>query len=290
MKRKELFEYIINSIKANFEKGTIPWRKPWKVGVPMNFITRRPYNGINYILLSLTSFPSPYFLTYLQCQNLNGKVLKNSKGFPIVYWKHHEVDYFDDETNQEQTKVVSIYKVSYVFNISQTTLYKEQYDTGNKILDCEYVINRLEPELVIKNNFQRCFYDPVDDYISIPPVSYFSTPEEYYASLFHELIHWTGHPSRLNRLSCETRIPSPQERAIEEMVAEIGSSFLCGLCGIAPKTLDNQSAYISNWLKLAEDDPNALINSISLARQAVDYLVPESVYNYMDYIKSSDIS
>lgn len=273
MKRSELFSKVIEQIKQNLSKGTIPWRRPWRIGVPMNFITRKPYNGINYLILAMNDFPSPYYLTFLQCKMLNGNIIKGSNGFPIVYWKLYNIYSSDEPDENSLVKTIPLFRVSYVFNLAQTSLFKDNMTDEHKNITAEEIIRNLNPKPIILHNIQRCYYDFQKDVISIPPVNQFNSPNEYYASLFHELIHWTGHQSRLNRLNARD---NKDAKAIEEIVAELGSSFLCAWCGIEPKFLDNQSAYIESWLRLLHDKPNAFIKAIHLARQAVDFLVPQA--------------
>lgn len=100
----------------------------------------------------------------------------------------------------------------------------------------------LQVKPVIKHNIRGCYYSPTEDYISIPPIRDFDSKEEYYSALFHEIIHWTGHPSRLNR-EASGRYGS-EDYAYEELVAELGAAYLCAMCGISGNTLSNHASYI----------------------------------------------
>jgi len=185
----------------------------------------------------------------------------------IVFWKM--LDGKQDEPSKEQKQEPTPYiQYSYVFNVSQTTLYKE--NTNEKqILDCEKVISDMKMKPVIKNNHSRCCYYPTADYISLLKINDFNSPEEYYSSLFHELVHWTGHQSRLNRFVSKKHM----DELNEELVAELGSSFLCGLCGISSKVIDNQASYIDGWLSRVKDYPIYFIKQASQAQKAVNFIL-----------------
>jgi len=268
MKRLEIYNNITQQIKEKLKVGIIPWRKTWKSGIPQNYITKRPYRGINFLSLCLQDFPSPYYLTYLQCKDQNGQVNKGAEGNLVVYWDLR--DFVDDEKpdSDKCVKKVPITRCSYVFNLSQTTLSPDIENPN--IIACEDIIAGMKDQPQIKNNIRGCFYKPGEDYISIPTIDSFDSPEEYYSSMFHELVHWTGHPKRLNRFSSNF---GDHLYSSEELVAELGSAYLCGLCGIALNVLENQAAYINSWLSLLSNDSNFLINAAVQAQRAVNYLL-----------------
>jgi antirestriction protein ArdC len=269
MKRNELYEKVTLQIQEKLKSGIIPWHKPWKSGVPANFITKRPYKGINFLSLCLQDFPNPYYLTYLQCQQLNGEVLNGAKGQMIIFWDIK--DYIDENATDTDvcTKKIPLIRSSYLFNLSQTTLYSAD-TVAPTLISCEEIIAGMKVPPIIKNNIRGCFYNPKEDYISIPTIDYFETPEEYYASLLHELIHSTGHPKRMNRFSSCFR---DDKYSSEELVAEIGASYLCALTGITPKVIDNQVSYINSWLGQLNNDPMYFINATVQAQKSVDFIM-----------------
>lgn len=124
----------------------------------------------------------------------------------------------------------------------------------------------------IMNNYRRCAYNLTDDIISLPVISEFDCPEEYYSALFHEAIHSTGHPLRLNRITTQD---NNQKYSEEELVAELGSAYLCGMCGISNNVIENQAAYLHGWLSKLKGDPAILIRASLHARAAVEYLINE---------------
>lgn len=261
MNRKEIYQHITDKIIEQLKKGTIPWRKPWRQGLPSNYITRKPYNGINRLSLLCNDYPSPYYLTYLQIKQLGGQVLKNQKGHLIVFWK--VIDITDEE--DQHVDEFPLLRYTYVFNLTQTNLYKPEENEPLKILECEQLLNNIRPEPVIRYNTSECFYDKRNDYISIPPMSQFTSREEYYSSLFHELVHWTGHQSRLNRQNLDY--------ATEELVAELGASYLCAIAGISQAVINNQTAYINDWLRLILFNNQRLLNTSRFAQESVDLII-----------------
>ncbi len=275
MNRNELFDRITNQIKAKLEEEVLPWRKSWKTGVPCNFITKNPYRGINFIMLLLNNYPSPYYLSFLQCKDKLGMINKGAHGTQIIYY---EVKKYPDRRDPEKLKNIPILRYSTVFNLSQTSLYKPDSEEKTTILECEDVIAKINPQPIIKNNIGHCFYLPSEDYISLPAINDFDSVGEYYSSLFHELVHWTGSEKRLNRLPL---VKDANTKAYEELIAEIGSSYICGVCGIESTVIDNQVSYIGSWLESLKDDPMMFVNASVAAQKDVSFILgnPDSTYN-----------
>ncbi len=270
----ELYADITDKVKAMLNEGVIPWRKAWRTGIPRNYVTNRVYRGINFLNLSLNDFPSPFYISFLQCKEKEGQILKGSKSTQVVFWK---VAPYSNETEAEiETRTSLIWRFYNVFNLSQTSLYNES-ENQPIILECEELLHSMEEQPVIKHNISRCCYNKMEDYITIPVISDFYTAGEYYSSLFHELIHWTGHKSRLNRFSFYT---DNDDKGIEELTAEIGGSYLCSLCGIESAVLENQASYISGWLKLIEDKENALRIALKQSQTAVDFIISNNPLLY----------
>lgn len=265
MNRPDFLGSITDQIIEKLNNGVLPWRKSWKSGVPSNFISKHPYNGINFLTLLLNDLPSPYYLTFLQCKEKGGMIKKGAKGYPVIYWKINEYCTINAETDEMINKTYPFIRFSYVFNLSETNLYNE--NEAPKIEECESIIAGMKIKPVIKHNISKCYYNPVEDYISIPRIEDFESREEYYSSLFHEIIHWTGHPSRLNR---STGRYGTKEYAYEELIAEIGSAYLCSLCGIANKIIDNQTSYIQGWIRLMKENPRIIMEASKEAGRAVE--------------------
>lgn len=269
MNREAIYKKVTDTIIEKLKEGIIPWKNPMQGFLPMNFFSKHFYQGINWLLLNHLNFKSPYYLTFLQTQQKGGQILKGSKGFPVVFWKIMQGQ--PDEKGKVDT--FPMVKVSTVFNLTQTTLYSEDKEkemlqtlpTAEKIL--ADIIKKHNP--VIDNNFRgKAYYKPSTHSICIPPIHQFKNPNSYFDALFHELIHWTS--KDLKRES-KPDFKSP-EYAFEELVAEIGSSYLCSLCGLDSE-IDNQAAYIQGWLTKLENDSNLIIKASTSAKQAVNFLI-----------------
>lgn len=268
MNKNEIFSKITNAITEKLQTGILPWRKSWKSGIPTNYISKRPYNGMNFISLCLMDYPSQFYLTFLQCREKQGYINKGAEGALVVFWKLLEAIKTDEGNDDVKRDRFPLLRYSYVFNLSQTSLYNKEAESV-KIILADNIIANLKDRPVIKNNFRKCFYDPLNDYISLPVITDFNCKEEYYSSLFHELIHWTGNPKRLNRFTAAR----DKNYKVEELIAELGSSYLCGLAGIEPAVLDNQAAYVSGWLSLLNGEQKYFIEAVNKAKQAVNYIL-----------------
>ena len=269
MKRNEIFDKITRQIREKLETGVLPWRKSWQAKLPMNFITKNPYQGINYLMLILNEYPSPYYLSYLQCQEKQGLINRGEHGSQVIYYS---VKAYPDKKDPDKFKNIPILRYSTVFNLSQTNLYKPGEEKAT-IISCEELLSKMTCPPVIKHNIGRCYYVSSEDYISLPGINDFDSSGEYYSSLFHELIHWTGNPQRLNRLSSNKKDDSYK---LEELIAELGSSYLCGLCGIETSVLDNQTSYIASWLKGLNHDPALFVNAAVAAQKAVSFITSQA--------------
>lgn len=273
-------EIITNEIIAKLKDGIVPWEKPFVgVTVPaMNFKTKKRYNGVNMVLLYNSGYISPYWLTYKQAQELEGQVRKGSKGHRILFAKM--VKYTNDEGEEKEK---AVYKYSTVFNLDNIDgidcPYTEKVTVGT-VDEFEYIDNCKElieqfstleriPS-IIEHELLKAWYEPMADIIKTCPPNYYKENYLYYSTLFHEIIHSTGHKSRLERDM--KGFKGDQRYAKEELVAEIGACFLCGMTGIKTKTIDNQSAYIQGWLEVLNNDPNIVISASSHAQKAVEFL------------------
>ena len=225
-------EIVTNEIIAKIQSGNIPWIKPWDGCEPINYITRKPYRGINRILLD-----GGEYLTFKQIQELNGKVKKGSKSHIVVFYspikpkKENE-----DETEQEkQDKPKFVLKYYRVFSLNDVEGIKskiQMHDDNSEIPNCQTVMNDyiVREGITLKCNgtSSEAFYSPLDDAITLPNIKQFDNSNHYYATAFHEMGHSTGHKSRLDRLNNKAHFGN-EEYSKEELVAEITSAMLCRL-------------------------------------------------------------
>ena len=271
MNYSEFTQSISNKIISIMETGKLSWRQSWSVSLPMNFISKRRYSGMN--LFSLfgamidDNFTNPGFLTFLQASKKGLKILKGSKGREIIFWKTDKVSDINPKTEVLEERNRMIAKFYYVFNIAQTDLAGEPevqiHEDAQSFLDSiirdKAIVSSFHP---IKASYRPSLHD-----IIMPSSKQFSTSEEYYSTFFHEIMHWSG--KEMNReLNADNKTIA---YAKEELIAEFGSSFLCALCGIK-NTLDNSAAYIQDWIEYAKLDNHFIPNAITAASKAVEFL------------------
>lgn len=272
MKITALYEQVTNSIITDLERGAVPWVKPWKATgnslIPLNAATRRQYNGINIPILweaaERNAYPKNEWLTFKQALEKGAVVRRGEKSTHVVFVKKiHPKD--DEERLIGMLKAYSVFNVSQVDGLAQPdppTIVSEV----ERHQDIETFIQATKAE--VKHGGDMAAYIPSRDYITMPEAHTFKGMEHYYATVLHELTHWTGAKHRLDRdLSGRFKTAS---YAAEELVAELGAAFLCAHLGIQGEL--RHSGYIGNWLQLLKEDSRAIFTASSKASQAADYL------------------
>ncbi len=284
----QAYEIITNRIMEKLEQGVVPWQRPWRITKPKNLISGKEYRGINILMLGLENYSCSHWATFKQIRKLGGSVNKGTKGTPIVFWnwvprKNRKASSTSEDSQQENDgelneRMVPLLRCYRVFNLKQTSgieIPVEEKGANIKPIDtCESITNQMpDPPLVTLDGGNRAFYRSLTDSVHLPMPRSFKSAEEYYSTLFHELVHSTGHPKRLNRSGIEepSRFGS-ESYSKEELIAEIGSAFLCGQTGIEKQTIDNSTSYISGWLKALKDDKKLVIIAAALAQKASDYI------------------
>lgn len=276
MMKNELYEKIAEKILESIEKsGVAPWHKPWATGVPMN-ISKRPYRGINLILLSLNSYSSPFWLTFNQAKKLGGSIRKGEHGTQIVFWKFYRKEVDTDDGDKEIRKF-AVAKAYTVFNVEQCDLPENKIPkmktSENSPIETADAIVRDWNGCAINHGGSKAFYSPNSDSITVPAKNSFESSEAYYSTLFHEMAHATGHPDRLHRFEVKD-IPSKESYSKEELVAEITASFLRGVAGIdGSKEFDNSVSYLKSWAAYIRDNKNEVIHAASSAQKAADSIL-----------------
>ena len=273
-KQKNIYEIINERIFVLLENGEIPWQKPWISGEPANFITKKPYRGINPFILISSGFSCPYWVSFKQAKGKGGRIKKGEKGFPVVFWKWIEMDGQDTESGKRNVPFLRYYTV---FNLEQTEgieIPAVEQRKFKPIAEAEKIIHHMPRAPVIEHKQPQAYYLPADDLVNMPNSNLFRSDEEYYSTLFHELTHSTGHASRLNRAELsKINMLKSHDYSKEELVAEMGSAFLCGRCGITPKVIKNQAAYIQGWLKQLQNNRKWLIYAAAKAQKAADFIL-----------------
>lgn len=282
-KKISVYEIVTEKIIDILEKGTIPWQKSSHQTPAMNLITKKPYRGINSMLLAW-GYSSPYWLSFAQAKNLGGYVNSGEKASIVVFWTQFVRDKKDaygnlvkDENGKVLKESIPVLRYYSIFNSEQCTLpegkipetpIRESLTSADSIVegykDC--------PEIQYKN-ISTGEYSHALDVIKMPVEENFTSQEESKATLFHELVHSTGHSNRLNRK--EPAEGYMAEYGKEELIAEIGAAFLCYETGIE-KTIPNQAAYISGWLNTLKEDKRMIITASSAAQKAVEYILRDN--------------
>ena len=278
--KADIYQQVTDSIIAVLEEGTKPWVKPWQAG-----IVRRPlrhngvaYTGINILMLWLKAekggYKAPYWMTYAQAAELGGQVRKGEKGAMVVYANTLSVTEENADGETEETHIP--YMKSYnVFNVEQIDGLPERYYALQENITEPKERLKYADEFfqktgaVIRQGGNRAYFTPSGDYIQMPDFDAFNSPEGYAGTLAHELTHWTGHNTRLDRLTASKF--GSEDYAKEELVAELGAAFLCADLGIIPM-LENHASYLQSWLKVLKKDKRAIFRASSQAQKAVEHL------------------
>ena len=272
-------ESITQKMIEKMEAGKLAWNKPWTGGVlPHNYKTKHVYKGWNLFATLYSGFESPYWLTANQIKQMGGSW--SGEGTLITFWRISDYEKENKETGEKETKKSFVLKYYYVWNAEQITGIEFEQPKRNEIKTCEELeslIYNLETPVNIKHTeSDQAFYSPTFDFINMPNKGQFNSTAEYYSTLAHETIHATGHSSRLNRLKMNdgTFDSKKHSYSFEELVAEIGASFLNAMFGLATEQSENNSAaYLQGWLSRLKDDKQMLFKAASEAQKAVDYIL-----------------
>ena len=273
--RRDVYQMITDRIIEQLEEGVVPWKKPWtEGGLPCNLITLKPYRGINILLLSSLRYSKNYFLSFRQVQLLGGKIRRGERSHLVVFAKKREI--FDEQENE--FKIISFLKYYLVFNVDQCegieSLLPPLRKVNDPIVRCERIVERMPNKPAIVFNENEAYYSPSLDIINMPAMGEFTDSESYYDTLFHELIHSTGHERRLNRF--EIAVPNhvgSESYSVEEMTAEIGACLLKSYAGIATDKFKNNASYIQHYLDLLRNDKRFIVYAASRAQHATDYIL-----------------
>jgi antirestriction protein ArdC len=268
------YDRITERIIELLEQGTVPWHKPWKAKTawPRNLLTKKPYRGVNVFLLVSMSYESPFWLTFHQAQELGGSIRKGEKACPVVFWKRLEIE--DAKTGEAQR--IPLLRIYHVFNTAQCEGLKAlpaADDLAVSVTKPAEIMAHMPHPPALKHGMSRAYYSPAQDEVGLPHRERFETETGYYATLFHELVHSTGHKSRLHRATLVENTgfgSDPYSR--EEFIAELGSAFLCGYAEIVDRTIDNSAAYLESWLKQLKNDRTLIVQAAAQAQKAADYI------------------
>ena len=279
--KKSVYEIITERIIEQLENGVIPWQKPWSGthSGAYNRVSNKPYSLLNQMILKHDG----EYATFKQWSDLGGKIRKGEKSEVVTFWKIQPIEE-ENEDGEKVIRQIPILKYFNVFHISQVDGVepKEQL----KISDLEPIeeAEKIKTEYMNREHlkiFEKvtndAFYLPIQDYIQVPCKEQYQDIEEFYSTLFHEMIHSTGHKSRLNRPDMQGIVRHGSEKySKEELTAELGSAMIINILGIeTEKSFKNSSGYIQDWLQVLKNDNNFIVSASSRAEKAVKYILNE---------------
>jgi antirestriction protein ArdC len=293
MQNQYVYERMTKLVIEQLKKGVVPWRKPWRAeaGPPKNLVSKREYRGVNLMVLSLLGYQSPYFLSINQANKLGGKVRRGEHGCPVVFWKWPEkeddVRVDDEHTESDSSKkgtpnpsTKPMLRVYHVFNVAQCEGVRMPGNTETEpkrkldpVLQAETIALCMPDKPTVRYGFKQAAYNPKKDSVQMPDKDTFCTSEAYYCTLFHELVHSTGHARRLNRKGLLSSKFGSETYSREELIAEMGACFLCGHAGIDDAVIESSAGYINGWLERLKSDQRLVVSAAGAAQKAADFIL-----------------
>ena len=280
--RRDPYHEVTGRIIAALQRGTVPWRTPWRARGHRNARSGRPYRGINTLVLQVAAiergYEDPRWLTYRQAEAAGGHVRRGEHGTQVVLWKWIERK---DPAEPERPERYPLLRLFTVFNVAQCgDVELPVRDAGgcpDPLERAEAVVAGYADGPTIHGDAESAYYVPSRDEVHLPPRADFPDAHGYYATLFHELAHSTGHPRRLAREGYQTAARFGSERySREELVAEFAAAFLGSEAGIDPSRVEQSAAYIASWLKTLEDDRRLAVVAAGQAQRAADHILGRS--------------
>jgi antirestriction protein ArdC len=285
--KEDFYQRITDQIVLSLEQGVRPWMKPWNAEHAAGRITRPlrangiAYQGINVLMLWSESlakgYSAPIWMTFRQALELNAHVRKGERGSTVVYANKFTRTGTDAETGEETGQAIPFLKAYTVFNVEQIEDLPAQYHAvAEPRLDPVQRNDRAEEFFAgiradIRHSGSMAYYNIGSDFVQMPPFEAFRDAESYYATLAHECTHWTRHKSRLDR-DLGRKKWGDAGYAMEELVAELGSAFLCADLDLTPEIREDHAAYIASWLEVLKNDKRAIFSAAAHAQKAADYL------------------
>lgn len=271
-----IYQEVTDQIIQELEKGAAPWIKPWKSDFTCekNIVSKQEYNGINRLILGMMThfkgYTSPFYGSFKQWQSLGGSVKSGEKGIKIVFYKPVSKESINANGEVEKTGYACL-KTYYVFNadqvegieIAKPTVEPRVYNPAPALDD-----RIIKTGANIKHGGSSAFFSPQGDFIGMPNRDTFNDDSSYYATILHELTHWSGAKSRLDR-DMAGKFGS-SKYAFEELVAELGAAFLCQDYQIQGEL--RHAGYIQNWLTCLKENNQAIFKAAALAQKAADYI------------------
>ncbi len=275
--RRDVFERVTERLIEAMEEAQGNWTKPWiggGFGMASNAKTKQCYKGGNALLLGFMG--GGEWATFKQWQELGAKVKKGEKGIGCIKWVNFSQEVPSIKLDGENAIYSGMFPNCFtVFSANQVEGYEpesiEERTDVEKFAAAETIIEQTKAHIEWEAQ-DKAFYSPSRDKIGMPLLKQFETTEGYYSVLLHELTHWSGHSSRMDRFP-SVGISTTEEYAFEELVAEIGAAFLLAQCGLCVEPRKDHAEYLSSWIKRCKKEPRAMFNAASKAQAAVDFIL-----------------
>lgn len=272
------YQAVTDRIISQLENGIIPWHQPWR-GIKsgaFNRITGKPYSLINQMILKQQG----EYATFKQWNSLGAKIKKGAKSEMVVFWKIIKVE--EEKNGQTIEKKIPLLRYYNVFHISQVEGVEPLAGEANELEPIEQaeqiISNYAEREgIEIRNEAasNEAYYSISHDYIQVPCMEQYENVNEYYSTLLHECSHSTGAKGRLDRFDANSYTAKfgDEDYSLEELVAEISTSFIMNEIGIeTTSTFNNSAAYIGGWLSKLKGDNKLIVKAASKAEKAAKYI------------------
>ena len=291
--RVDVYQMVTDRVMAQLEQGIIPWQKPWRTiqggedDLAISYTSRKPYSFLNQMLLGRNG----EWLTFHQVKEMGGSIRKGARAGLVVFYKHYTKTekVTDAEGNvTEKVKSIPVLKSYHVFHIEDCEGIDTKIKPSEQPADTEELVPVDAAENIIKGYLSReqslklhndkpssrAFYSPMFDEVTVPMMSQYNIADEYYSTLFHELVHSTGTPERMNREDgMKNHKFGSKDYSREELVAELGAAMLCAQTGISNEAaFRNSVAYIQGWMKTLSSDNHALVWASSRSEKAARFI------------------
>jgi len=285
---KTVYERVTQRVLRELENGTAPWRKPWRAefGLPRNLDSRKPHRGVNVLVLMSSAlsagYPANWWLTFNQARERGGHVNRGEHGYPVLFYRKMLLD-ADGEPFEEVEAGASttgmkwrpVLKTFTVFNVAQCSGLETP--TGAPQLGWQPVeaAERITETMRVPVRYSgaEAFYQPARDLITMPPRNCFDSATGFYGTLLHELVHATGHESRLAR---PFGLRGTEAYAWEELIAEMGSAMLSAIVDIPSPDFANTASYVDHWRQRMQRDVRAVCEAAAAAQKAVEWLLEKA--------------
>ena len=276
-----VYQMVTDRIIAELEKGVVPWKRPWQ-GVntgAYNRISNKPYSLLNQILLGRDG----EWATFKQWTDLGGHIRKGEKASFVVFWKIQPYEDINAD-GEKVVKQIPLLRYYNVFHISQVDGVEPKAQKELKEVEPIEAAETIKESYKEREHIQimetvsnKAFYSPAFDYIKVPCREQYTNANEFYSTTFHEMVHSTGHKTRLDRFANDEKVAFGSESySKEELVAELGSAMMLNQIGIeTPQTFKNSAAYVQNWLQVLKNDNKFIVSAASKAEKAVNFILGE---------------